>query len=166
MKPKKIQIKTVGRFTYNKYDNGREEIIEHKDELVMENRDEELQHNMPFIKKARGDVLIGGFGLGFVIEKIAHKVDSITVVEKDPDILKLMNHKELPDNVFIIVADIFKVETNGSFDVIYIDIWNGITERNYKDMIRLKGKFKNNLKPDGEILFWLEDKAKEVWQSQ
>ena len=53
----------------------------------------EIETMKPYIEKAKGNVLVLGLGMGYVPFMMALKpeVKSITIVEKDPDIISLFN---------------------------------------------------------------------------
>ena len=67
---------------------------------IMSNSNKEKISNLEIIQKAKGDVLIGGFGLGLIVLPIMNKpeVNSIQVVELHDEVIDLIA-KQLPLNL-------------------------------------------------------------------
>jgi len=72
---------------------------------VMSNTPMELDTNRPIIHAAKGNVLINGLGLGMVLSAILGKVNHITVIEKSPDVIKLVRPSFVDPRITIIEAD-------------------------------------------------------------
>lgn len=106
----------------------------------------EIEMFKDFIDKAEGEVLIAGLGLGVLIERILDKVVKIVCVEKNQEIINLINVRN--EKVEIVCDDIFNYKPSQKFDCIYFDIWSSYSEENLKDMILLEEKFKPFLKGD------------------
>lgn len=91
----------------------------------------EVFSQRPGIRKAKGRVLVGGLGMGWLAQQACHKkgVKSVTVVEKDPDVAKFfgdMLREHSPKvTLEIIVADVYEYIQNreNQFDSILMDIW-------------------------------------------
>jgi len=83
------------------------------------------------VERAHGNVLIAGLGLGMILHPILQKpeVETVTVVEKFPDVIALVS-PSLPasSKLAIIIGDIFEwVPRPGArYDVIWFDIWPDI----------------------------------------
>ena len=92
----------------------------------------EIETMKPYIKKAKGDVLVLGLGMGYVPFMMALKpeVKSITIVEKDPDIISLFNSLIYPsfknkEKIKIVEDDaIDYVRKQNKFDYIFADLWH------------------------------------------
>ena len=92
----------------------------------------EIETMKPYIEKAKGNVLVLGLGMGYVPFMMALKteVKSITIVEKDPDIIELFNSLIYPsfknkEKIKIIQGDaINHVNKNNRFDYIFADLWH------------------------------------------
>jgi len=113
-------------------------------EIVMSDSWMEQATNIEFVRKAKGDVLIAGFGLGMVVLAIQNKpeVTSITVVEINQELVDFIKpNLPLNDKVKIIVSDIHDYEPTIIFDTVYCDIWNHISGDNYDEMNNLSEKF-------------------------
>lgn len=96
-------------------------------ECVMNDFDCELKTHLDFSLKAKGKILVGGLGLGCVVRGLLanHAIESIDLIERDDDVIKLcwqsvdhpkvkLHHKDaLTDKV-----------TGGPWDWIWWDLWN------------------------------------------
>lgn len=116
------------------------------------------------IERAHGRVVTFGLGLGYYAFMVSEKesVESITVVEKSADVIRLFERYILPyfphrDKVKIVCADAFEYaeETMPSehFDLAFVDTWRdaGDGAPMYKKMKSLE-----HLSPDTEFLYWIE----------
>lgn len=117
------------------------------------------------IGKAHGKVVTFGLGLGYYTYMVSEKeeVDSVTVVEKDADVIALFNEYVLPqfshpEKVRIVNADAFEyaeLEMPGEhFDLAFVDTWRDASDGApmYKRMKRLE-----HLSPDTEFVYWIEN---------
>lgn len=91
-------------------------------------------------KHAKGHVLVGGLGLGIYpqfVFALQRPVVSMTIVERDPDIIALVTNAWLQSNpehaqkVTIIEGTIeaYLAETDRIFDTIYLDTWEDADPR-------------------------------------
>lgn len=143
-------------------------------ELVMSNTNMEIRTNMEFINMATGDVLIGGLGIGLVAIAIAEKRDvkSITIIEKNSDVIELVwkhlrKHNQFRDKVKIISDDVFKYVTKDKFDVLYFDIWNQVSSTNYEQMKELTKKYlKNKRNRASVILHWRKEDCRKMYRDE
>jgi hypothetical protein len=74
-----------------------------------------------------GQVLVGGLGLGIVASLVAQRsfVDHVTVIEKDPDVIRLCARP----GYTVIEADIQDyLKTSDRFDYYLLDTWQGTNE--------------------------------------
>lgn len=89
---------------------------------------EKVDHIEP-VRKATGDCLIMGLGLGMVATAMALKpeVTRITVIEKNADVIALVA-PHLSDKIEVIHADAleWKPPANKKWSVIWHDIWHSI----------------------------------------
>ena len=126
----------------------------------------ERRTNMEFMRKAHGDVLIGGLGIGMIIapllcKEIGDKVDSIRVVESSPDVIKLVKpHIDKLDKhgkLEVIEADVMEYWTDDRFNVAYFDIWGNITADNLPEMSKLHRRWAHRMvksDPDRWLSSW------------
>ena len=119
------------------------------------------------IKKARGKVLTYGLGLGYYAIMCALKpeVSSVTVVERDENVITLFKNLILPrfdcgDKITVVTADAFDYARNtapdGGFDYVFADIWHDPT-----DGVELYKKFKSlEIDKHAQYDYWIEDTLK------
>lgn len=137
---------------------------------VMSNTPMEQRTNAAFVRKAHGDILIGGLGIGMILLAIQDKAEvrSITVIENSREIIQMvLPQLPLNNKVRVVQGDIFdwKPERGTKYDVIYFDIWNYINSDVYEEMKTLKNKYKNRLRskeenPNRFMSCWAESEAK------
>jgi len=104
-----------------------------------------------------GKVLLGGLGLGILTNLLSLRrdVESITVVEIEPEVIRMVKpylNNYIPIN--IIEGDIFDVFPkleNEEFDSVIVDIWNDPNEEESFEDVRLMCEY---LFPDAQRLYW------------
>ena len=133
-----------------------------KDDVVWMSTDpNEINTMEESIKKAKGNVLAFGLGLGYFPIMCASKkeVTSVTIVEKDKEIINIFKKHILPlfeykEKITIIEDDAFKY-ANGDlnkYDYLFIDIWH-----NPEDGLPMYLKFKKILNDNKIVIdYWLE----------
>lgn len=133
-------------------------------DLWMSNTPMETVSNYGFCRKAHGKVLIGGLGMGLMLSELLpkKKVDSITVIEIDEDVVETIAPLFADDKLKIVEADIFDWKPNKGekFDCIFFDIWQEINVDNLQEINRLHKKFKNYInRQNTESLMqsWMQD---------
>ncbi len=117
------------------------------------------------IEAAHGKVVTFGLGLGYYAYMVSEKpeVDSITVIEKSPDVIALFKKHILPqfphrDKVRIIEFDAFEYAEHcmpsEKFDYAFVDTWRDASDGApmYEKMKRLE-----HLSPDTEFSYWIEN---------
>lgn len=135
------------------------------DGMMMSNTFMEKETQLEVVENAHGDVLIAGLGIGMVLMAIQglRKVNSVTVVEKEQEVIDLVK-PQLPLNqrVTVIPVDIFNYVPNPQqkFDTIYFDIWDNICGDNWEEMKKLERKFRHLLKPKGWMSCWRREDTK------
>lgn len=137
---------------------------------VMSDTPMEKRTNMEFCRRAHGNVLIGGLGIGMIILAIQDKdeVDHITVVEKNKEVIDLVvDQLPLNDKVDVVHADVFTYAPTEKYNTIYMDIWNWVNSDVYKkEMKPLISRYRKYLVPKSEdenryIDCWCKIQAKE-----
>ena len=117
------------------------------------------------IEDAFGKVITFGLGLGYYAFMVSEKenVDSITIVEKSPDVIRLFEKYILPYfknpcKVKIINADAFeyaeKIMPGENFDYAFVDTWRdaGDGAPRYEKMKKLE-----HLSPKTKFSYWIEN---------
>lgn len=133
-----------------------------RNQVVMSDTRMERQSNYAVIRESHGDVLIAGLGLGMILTAILPKPDvrTVTVVEKEPDVIALVEpplRAKLKDanKLTVLAADIHDYRTVSKFDTIYFDIWPEINGDNLPEMARLHQKFKYRLRRGDGLTPWM-----------
>ncbi|MBQ8720466.1 MAG: hypothetical protein IJY65_05475 [Clostridia bacterium] len=116
------------------------------------------------IAKARGKVVTFGLGLGYYAYMASAKpeVESVTVVEKSPDVIKLFSEKILPQipwkaKIRIVNADAFEyaehVMPQEGFDLAFVDTW-----RDASDGVPMYERMKSLevLSQGTRFMYWIE----------
>ena len=117
------------------------------------------------IRRAHGRVLTLGLGLGYFAFHAAEKaeVESVTVVERSPDVIRLFKEAILPrfpngEKIRIVRDDAFlfaeEHATPDAFDFVFSDIWHDAGDGR-EAYIRLLRIFRERGEMD--LAFWLED---------
>jgi len=119
--------------------------------LVMSDTPAEIADHSYFVRsRAKGHVLINGLGIGWVIEALLQKpeVKTITVIEKSPDVIKLVaKHYEdkcpKDKKLWILQGDAldYKAPRGKKYDAVWHDIWDHICADNLEDMHKLHRKY-------------------------
>lgn len=136
-------------------------------QLVMSDTDYELWTMRDAVRAARGDVLIGGLGLGLVALAILRKpeVHSVTVVEKNADVVALVEdplRRQLTvtqsAGFLVWTADVRtwepKVFNVHRFDYAYLDIWPNVCVDDYADHVALRRRVRRWMKKGGKVDSW------------
>jgi predicted methyltransferase len=159
---KSLKISSIFSFSYREYydfEPGTYTTLIVDEEIMMSDTPMEIRTSREFIDVAKGRVLVGGLGLGVVLLEIQRKkeVESVTVVEKNQDVLDLIvKHLPLNKKITIVKGDIFTwlPDKDAKFDTIFFDIWPTMNADNYLQMKDLHKRFRKYL-----------DKTKEPWMS-
>lgn len=118
-----------------------------------------MEHN---IEESYGNVLTLGCGMGYYAYMVSEKsnVKSVSIVEKEPQIIELFNSYILPqfnnkDKVKIVQADAFEFMNSlddNVYDYCFADIWkNNLDSLSYMKLRSICKKFK-----DMKISYWIE----------
>lgn len=116
--------------------------------VVMSNTPDELRDQVDFVRHAHGNVLINGLGLGITLKMIhvVDRVDKVTVIEVDKDIIDVIGKyylEEYGDWLEVIHADAleYKPEKDKTFDAVWHDIWDNLEVSNIDEMKTLTRKY-------------------------
>lgn len=112
----------------------------------------ETESHMPHIAAAHGHVVICGLGMGFVLYNMLRKyeVTKVTVIEKDFEVGKLMDHVsnwghwEGRDKLNIRIQDATTAISGPRFnpDFLYVDIWDKL---GYDGALRVTKQIQDNV---------------------
>lgn len=143
----------LGRFT---------RLIHEERGTVMSDTCAEVDDLLRYAHRLRGNVLVTGLGLGMIIhmltkvKEFSKQVDTITVIEKDKDVIRLVGPHYLQNKkVSIINADAFlwKPSKGARFDSAWHDIWDVIDEEAREQYGELRRRFKPFVTP-GQQYCW------------
>ena len=100
-------------------------------------------------EKFKGDVLYVGMGSRYLEKSHTEEVTSVTYIEIDETIIS-----KFGEGAKVIKGNAFEVELEEKFNVLFLDIWDKemCFEEKKSELIRLKKRFKGNLKEDGKFL--------------
>lgn len=142
---------------YNLYDG---------DEIIMLNSGIEIYNQyIPYLK-AKGNVLIGGLGLGLLSRLLCEKegVSKVTSIEYNEDVITLCGFEH--EKSEIIHGDFFAYIRNNDltqFDYIYIDTHSNNDVNNYYEMIIPTKNYLLENYPTIPVDFWMEDQFKALY---
>lgn len=131
---------------------------------MMTDAEFERQTNIDAILQARGDALIAGLGIGLILQSFIDNCTSVTVIEKERDVIDLV--AAAYPTVTVIHADIFDWSPSRKakplFDVIYFDIWADVCEDDLQEARKLHRKFKPFLREGGYMESWCRTALKSM----
>ena len=117
------------------------------------------------IERARGNVVTFGLGLGYYAYMVSEKADveSITVIEKSEDVIRLFKSRILPqfshpEKVRVICADAFEYAEKDmpkeNYNFAFVDTWRDASDGApmYERMKPLE-----DLNPKTEFSYWIEN---------
>ena len=133
------------------------------EEIWMSVNPNEINTMKPFINEAKGKVLVLGLGMGYIAYMMSLKEDvkSVTVIEKDINIINLFKKNILPmldtTKIKVVHDDAFRyIENNNGFDYVFADMWHN-PEDGIPMYLQLEAiSKKQNIK----IHYWLEPSLK------
>ncbi len=122
----------------------------------------EINTIQPAVARSHGKVLTYGLGLGYYAFHCLCRaeVDSVTVVEKNPQVIDVFRELLLPffprrDALHIVQADAFDyardVMPHQGFDTVFTDLWHDVA-----DGLPLYRQMKNLEAPGPTYLYWIE----------
>lgn len=90
-------------------------------------------------------------GTGWWTERIAETAASILATDINDSVIEIARQKQMPENVFFAVADMFAFAPDEKFDSVFAGfIWSHIL---LQDLDKFLDKVKSFLKPNGMIVF-------------
>lgn len=140
-----------------------------REKTVMSDTLMERLSNQDVRDNANGRVLIAGLGLGMILHPIVSKpeVTSITVFEKEQDVIDLIAPTLPKQKIEVIRGDIFdyKPATSEKFDTIYFDIWPSRDLENLNEIRKLHNFWKfrvNRANPKCWMNSWFKEQLQAV----
>lgn len=137
-------------------------VLNYKDVTWMSITPNEIKTMEPAIKKAHGDIIVFGLGLGYFAFMTSNKeeVKSVTIIENDINIINIFKENILPlfphkDKIKIIQNDALEViKSPLPYDFAFVDLWHSV-EDGLDFFLRFKEQEKNN--PRVEFTYWLNN---------
>ena len=116
---------------------------------VMSDTPAEIGENSRVVAVAKGDILINGLGLGWVVKAlmVIKEVEHVTVIEISSEVIQLVGKyllERYPKRLTIIQADALEWKPpkgHNIYDCVWHDIWNTICATNYESMKKLHRKY-------------------------
>ncbi len=145
-------------------------VLEVDGQIMMSDSLHEHITNTDIVLKSHGVMLIVGLGLGMILHPILAKpgVRSVTVVERNPDVIALIaptltEHLET-GRLEIVEGNIFAWEPpiGVRYDVVYFDIWPTIAAGNYEQTKTLHRRALRWRKKGGVIMSWCRDRFRDM----
>jgi spermidine synthase len=138
--------------------------IKYNNKTLMTNEPFEVLTNQIFFEKSKGDILIFGLGLGWIIFPILDRDDikSITVVEKNTEIIEfvgdILSKKDVKNKLNIIEGDVYDYYNvlDKKFDFIYFDTYD-TPDLSISDINKLNPLYDSFLKENGMTYFWCQE---------
>jgi spermidine synthase len=132
--------------------------------VIMSDTPQEMSEHSTFVRKAKGNVLINGLGIGMVLKNVLLKpnIDSVVVVELSEDVINLVGDFYKDHRLSIHHADAFKwTPPKGTkFHAIWHDIWPDKSIDNIADMSRLHRRYARWLMTGGFQDSWARKELK------
>lgn len=142
-------------------------LIKKGDGIMMSDTPMERNTNEAFLKKANGDVIIFGLGLGLIVLPLLSDptIKSITVVELYQDLIDkitpILKQYDKQNKLTVVQGDAFtyKPLKTAKFDTVYFDIWIAISDDNYEEQKKLERGIRKHLNRENPNAFmdsWLK----------
>lgn len=130
---------------------------------------EQAQHDRE-LADMKGDVLVGGLGLGYAVTQLCLRpeIENVVVIEKSKEVIDLvMPHLRIPQGkVTLVHADLLDwIETTHAnqadetpcFDYAFYDIWQGDGMSTFFDVVCKLRQMSEGIAPDAQVVCWNED---------
>lgn len=138
-------------------------VLKENDTVWMSVNPMEIRTAEKGIANARGNVLVFGGGLGYfpLMASLKEEVETVTVIEKDPAVCRILNELVIPQipngKVAVAEADAFEYIRSldrGKYNTAYFDIWpdNVTGFDDYKKLVKYEDVY-----PEIHFDYWLED---------
>lgn len=118
----------------------------------------------PFALAARSRVLVAGLGLGMALFPLrgAERVTKVTVLEKNPDVIRLVSPYVAHPKIRIVEADVYAwtPPAGASWDTIWFDVWGDRTTDSLARMTVLHRRYRKFLVPGGWTDSWYRDELR------
>ncbi|WP_151737349.1 hypothetical protein [Paenibacillus tengchongensis] len=124
----------------------------------------EIETMREAVERAHGHVLAFGLGLGYYAYMVSEqeRVQSVTVVDINPDVIALFKEHVLPQfgqarKIKVVQADAFAFAQaelpKGMYDFVFTDLWHDVSDG---IDLYLRMKQYEHLSPGTEFMYWIE----------
>ena len=137
-------------------------VLNYKDVTWMSITPNEIKTMEPAIKKASGNIVVFGLGLGYFafMASLKEEVKSITIIENDINVINIFMENLLPlfsqkEKINIVQADALEVIKKPlPYDFAFVDLWHSV-EDGLNLFLEFKKQEKNN--PNVKYSYWLNN---------
>lgn len=120
--------------------------------IMMTDAEFERMTNVQVMQEAHGHCLIGGLGIGLILDPLIERCDSVTVIEINSDVIAAVG--PYYPKARIIHADVNTWKPDQKFDTIYFDIWPHFNGDTSADAAKLQRRYRKFLNDGGWMRSW------------
>lgn len=171
LQPRRIGVAEIRHYEITDFDvlretihggpieRGKVAILSVANRTMMSDTLHEKLTNYKVKREARGNVLIAGLGIGMILHPILAKPEvlSVTVLEKERDVIELVAPTLKNEKLTIVHADIFewRPKVGAKFDCICFDIWaDGTDDLAKSERRKLSARFRKYKAEGGWMGSW------------
>jgi len=112
---------------------------------------------------SHGRVLVGGLGLGLYAQYALPHIDSLTIIEQNPEIIEVVQPvvqvaADSHNKPLVIehddIEDVLSQPSDRLYDTIFLDTWDQLDAANLPHVNTLRDKALNHVNPNGKALLW------------
>ncbi|MBI2148598.1 hypothetical protein HYU23_02870 [Candidatus Woesearchaeota archaeon] len=154
----KVEVNNIGKYKFLFVNN----------KLWMSNDENEQLYTNEAISKCKGNVLIVGYGIGLIYNKLKeiNYLKKITIVEISKDVIKKVGVK-IRENDELIINDFLKNKFEEKYETILLDIWLDWSEKSYKEIFLPSYKKEEKiLEKNGIIWAWGEHEMRRFHENK
>jgi hypothetical protein len=130
-------------------------------QVVMSKTPQEEMAMTKDAKKAKGIALVGGLGLGIILDNIRRKCSHITVVEKNKDVVEIYKKYKKCDVAYddIVVGEVedYLEKNDQKYDYIHLDTWYSGDYEQLPHVNWMMEMANSRLAPKGVLRAWVYD---------
>ncbi len=135
--------------------------------FMMSNTPWERSTNCQFLTHAKGDVLILGLGLGYVVRELLREehnaISFITVLENSKGVIDLVSPYVDHPKVEVVYTDAFTFKPVMKYDSIWADIWDTPGPEQTTERRKLIGRYRKYKNPGGWMKTWSQSDTRWGW---
>lgn len=128
--------------------------------IAMSDTPQEVMMMRRDARGARGKALVAGLGLGIIVDAIKDRCSSVTVVEKNPDVIALYRAwkgEAAHDDIVESTIEDFLATTAERYDYIHLDTWYSMDTQFLPHVNWLIRQAKGRLQSRGRVAAWARD---------